>query len=331
MLHSMKKIAINGFGRIGRAAFKIALEHRDTLEVVGINDLFDTKTLAYMLKYDTVYGKYAKTVEAGSNALIVDEKSYPVFAEREPQKLPWGKLSVDTVIESTGIFRTKEQMQLHIQAGAKNVILSAPSKGEGVSTCVLGVSDIATDKNSCKSAASCTTNSVAAPVKIIHQHFTIKKALLTTIHAYTADQNLVDGPHKDLRRGRTAGQNIVPTSTGAAIATTEVIKDLKGKFDGVALRVPVPAGSISDITMLVEKKTTKEEINAVLEKAAKSPEYKGILSVSREPLVSSDILGSTYSAIIDAELTQVIDGDLIKIFSWYDNEWGYSNRLIEMI
>lgn len=327
----MKRIAINGFGRIGRAAFKIALEHSEDIEVVGINDLFDTKTLAYLLKFDTVYRTYSKTVEARDGALIVDGKSYPVFAEREPQKLPWGKLTVDTVIESTGIFRSEEQMRLHIQAGAKRVLLSAPQKGEGVATEILGISDIAAAGAVCKSATSCTTNSIAVPVKILHEHLLIKKAVLTTIHAYTADQNLVDGPHKDLRRGRTAGQNIVPTSTGAAVATTEVIPELKGKFDGTALRVPVCVGSISDITMLVEKQTTKEEVNAILEKSASLPEYKKILSVSREPLVSSDIIGLSYSCIIDAELTQVIDHDLVKIFSWYDNEWGYSNRLIEMI
>jgi glyceraldehyde 3-phosphate dehydrogenase len=327
----MKKIAINGFGRIGRAAFKIALEHQDELEVVAINDLFDTKLLAYMLSFDTVYGKYQKKVEAKENALVVDGKEYKVFAEREPNKLPWKELGVDVVIESTGIFRTKEQMQLHIHAGAKLVMLSAPPKGSGVSTHILGVTDLKNDTNPLKSSASCTTNSITIPVKIIHDLFTVKKALLTTIHAYTADQTLVDGPHKDFRRGRTAGQNIVPTSTGAAIATTEVIPDLKKKFDGSALRVPVAVGSISDITMLVEKKTTVQEINSAFKKAVELPQYKGLLGVSEEPIVSSDIIGSTYSGIVDLTLTKVVDGDLVKIFSWYDNEWGYANRLVEAV
>ena len=327
----MKRIAINGFGRIGRAAFKIALEHQDALEVVAINDLFDTKLLAYMLAYDSVYGKYQKKVEAKENALVVDGKEYKVFGEREPNKLPWKELNVDVVIESSGVFTKAEQMSLHIHAGAKQVMLSAPSRDGKVTTHILGVTDLKNDDSPLKSSASCTTNSITIPVKIMHNLFTVKKALLTTIHAYTADQNLVDGPHRDFRRGRTAGQNIVPTSTGAAIATTEVIPDLKNKFDGIALRVPVSVGSISDITMLVEKKTTAEEINSAFKKASELPQYKGILGVSEEPIVSSDIIGSTYSGIVDLTLTKVIDGDFIKIFSWYDNEWGYSNRLVEAV
>lgn len=327
----MKKIAINGFGRIGRAAFKIALQHPNALQVVAINDLFGTKALAYLLKYDSVYGTYDKSVSNTASALIVDGREYPVFAEKEPNKLPWKKLAVDTVIESTGVFRTAEAMKLHLEAGAQKVMLSAPPKDEAVSTHVLGVSDIQADRNPLKSTASCTTNSIAAPVQVIHQALTVKKALLTTIHGYTADQHLIDSPHKDLRRGRSAALNIVPTTTGAAIATTLVIPDLKDKFDGIALRVPVPAGSISDITMLVETKTSVAQVNQILKEAADSAKYRGILGVSEDPIVSNDILGTTFSGIIDLPLTKVIDGDLIKILSWYDNEWGYTSRLIEAI
>lgn len=327
----MKRIAINGFGRIGRAAFKIALEHKDELDVVAINDLFDTKILAYLLRYDSVYGKYEKEVNFEEKHLIVEGKSYPVYAEKEPQKLPWGTLEVDTVIESTGIFTSEEKMRLHLEAGAKKVLLSAPPKGAGISTHILGVSDIARDSNPLKSNASCTTNSITAPVYLMHQRFGVKKALLTTVHGYTADQNLVDGPHRDLRRARAAAINIVPTTTGAAISTTEVITDLKGKFDGIALRVPVPAGSVSDITMVLAKSVTVEEVNNTFKEAANSPRYKGIIGVSEDPIVSSDILKTSYSGIIDLPFTKVVDGDLVKILSWYDNEWGYACRLIESV
>lgn len=327
----MKHIAINGFGRIGRAAFKIALEHQDKLKVVAINDLFDTKTLAHLLQYDSVYGKYEKTVKHDANSIIVDGIPYPVYAEKEPQKLPWGTLGVDTVIESTGIFTSEEKMKLHIEAGAKKVMLSAPPKGGGVATHIMGVSDIARETNPLKSIASCTTNSITAPIRILHDSFGVLKALLTTIHGYTADQNLVDGPHRDLRRARAAALNIIPTTTGAAISTTEVIKELKGKFDGVALRVPVSAGSISDITALLSKTVTVEEVNNAFKEAADSAQYKGIIGVSEDPIVSSDILKTSFSGIIDLPLTKVVDGDLVKIFSWYDNEWGYTCRLIEAV
>lgn len=330
----MKKIAINGFGRIGRAAFKIALEHTDEIEVVAINDLFDTQTLAYLLKYDTVYGIYPKTVTHTEQSLIVDGKELKIFSEREPEKLPWGALGVHTVIESTGVFRTAETMERHLKAGAKQVILSAPPK-EGVksaiSTHVLGVSDIEKDPNPLKSCASCTTNSIAPVVDVIHKNLGIKKATLTTVHGYTADQNLVDAPHKDFRRGRAAAENIVPTSTGAAISVTEVIPDLVGKFDGIALRVPVAVGSLSDVTILLERTTTKEEVNALLKQASESPQYKGILGVTEDKIVSSDILQTSYSGIVDLSMTQVVDGDLLKILSWYDNEWGYTSRLIEAV
>ncbi|MBI4359592.1 MAG: type I glyceraldehyde-3-phosphate dehydrogenase [Candidatus Jacksonbacteria bacterium] len=327
----MKRIAINGFGRIGRAAFKIALEHQDELKVVAINDLFETKTLAHLLQYDSVYGKYEKTVTHDTNAIIVDGTPYPVYAEKEPNKLPWRALNVETVIESTGIFTSEEKMRLHLEAGAKKVLLSAPPKGEGVSTHIIGVSDIGSDPNSLKSNASCTTNSITSPIQVLHDNFGVQKALLTTVHGYTADQNLVDGPHRDLRRARAAALNIIPTTTGAAISTTEVITELKGKFDGVALRVPVPAGSISDITALLSKTVTVEEVNNAFKEAAKSARYKGIIGVTDDPIVSSDILKTTFSGIIDLSLTKVVDGDMVKIFSWYDNEWGYTCRLIEAV
>jgi len=327
----MKHIAINGFGRIGRAAFKIALDHQDKLEVVGINDLFPTETLAYLLKYDSVYGVYKHQVSHTEKAIVVNHKEYPVFAEKEPNKLPWRSLQVDTVIESTGVFRNEEGMKLHIQAGAKNVILSAPAKEGNVATHVIGVSDIENDDNPCKSIASCTTNSIAAPVQVLHQAFTIKKAVLTTVHGYTADQNLIDAPHKDLRRGRAAAENIIPTTTGAAKAVAQVIPDMQNIFDGIALRVPTPAGSVSDITILVKIETSVEEVNQVLTEAANSDKLKGILGVTNNPVVSRDILGTSYSGIIDLAMTRVIDKDLIKILSWYDNEWGYSYRLIEAV
>lgn len=327
----MKRIAINGFGRIGRAAFKIALEHERELEVVAINDLFDTKTLAHLLRYDSVYGKYEKEVSYSENALIVNGKVYPVYAEKEPQKLPWKDLGVDTVIESTGIFTSEDKMKSHLEAGAKKVMLSAPPKGGDVATVIVGVTDIAANQNPLQSNASCTTNSITAPVAVMHERFGVKKALLTTIHGYTADQNLVDGPHRDLRRARAAAINIIPTTTGAAISTTEVIRELKGKFDGIALRVPVPAGSVSDITMLLAKTVTIEEVNNAFKEAANSSLYKGIIGVSEDPIVSSDILKTTYSGIIDLPFTKVVDGDLVKILSWYDNEWGYTCRLIEAV
>lgn len=326
-----KKIAINGFGRIGRAAFKIALEKKD-IEIVAINDLTDARILAHLLEYDTAYGHYKRKIEVKGNTLVVDGTAYPVYAEANPEKLPWKELSVDVVLECTGRFTNKAGALKHIEAGAKKVILSAPAKDEdgSVPTFLIGVNEKEYKDETVLSNASCTTNSLAPVAKIIHEKFGIAKALMTTIHSYTADQNLQDGPHKDLRRARAAAQNIVPTTTGAAIAVTAVIPELAGLFDGHSMRVPTIVVSLADFTFVLKKKTTVEEMNQVLEGAAKSVQYKKVLSVTHEPLVSSDFIGNPYSSIVDLSLTKVIDGDLVKVVAWYDNEWGYSNRLVEM-
>ncbi|MBU2228934.1 type I glyceraldehyde-3-phosphate dehydrogenase [Patescibacteria group bacterium] len=327
----MTKIAINGFGRIVRAAFKLVLE-KDGLEIVAINDLTDNETLAHLLKYDTVYRKYNKEVKGDVEGIEVDGKRYKVYEEKEPDKLPWKDLEVDIVLECTGRFRKKEDAELHIKAGAKQVILSAPAKGDGVKSCVIGVNDADYDvtSNQVMDNASCTTNSVAPVMDVLHRKFGIKKAMLTTIHSYTSDQNLIDGPHKDLRRARAAAQNIVPTTTGAAKATANTIPELKGIFDGYAVRVPTVDVSLSDLTILLKKETTEEEVNDVLKKASESDQYKGILGVTDEPLVSSDLIGNSHSTIVDLGLTKIVDGDLLKIVTWYDNEWGYASRLVDM-
>lgn len=328
----MKKIrvGINGFGRIGRAAFKIALD-TPGIEVVGINDLTDTETLAHLLKYDTAYGKYDKLVSHTASDLVVAGKSYPVSAEKEPSKLPWKALKVDVVIESTGRFVKQEQAAQHLTAGAKRVVISAPAKGGGVDTVVLGVNSDNLKQQEIVSNASCTTNCIAPVVKILLKEFGVKKVMMTTIHSYTADQNLVDGPHDDLRRARAAAQNIVPTSTGAAIATTETIPELKGLFDGLSVRVPTIVGSLSDFVFILGHKVTKEQVNEALKNAAASPEYQGILEVTEEPIVSSDVIGNPHSSIVDLSLTNVVDGDMVKVVAWYDNEMGYSHRLVEMV
>jgi len=328
----MIKIAINGFGRIGRGAFKVAVDnHSQEVEIVGINDLTDTKTLAHLLKYDTAYGIYSKQVSYDPQNIIVEGKKYPVFAEKDPALLPWKDLNVDVVIESTGHFTDKEGSMNHIKAGAKRVVISAPAKGGGVGTYLIGVNAERDDGSEpIINNASCTTNCIAPVAAIMHERFGVAKAMMTTVHSYTADQNLQDGPHKDLRRARAAAENIVPTTTGAAIATTEAIPELKGLFDGMALRVPTPVGSISDFTFLLKRKVAVEEVNQALKEAAAGP-YKNIVAVTEEPLVSSDIVGRTESAIVDLSLTQVVDGDLVKVFAWYDNEVGYSHRLIEQV
>jgi glyceraldehyde 3-phosphate dehydrogenase len=328
----MQKIAINGFGRIGRAALKIALTKKD-IEVVAINDLTDAKTLAHLLRYDTAYGRYQHTVDVSGNNLIINGKTIPVYAEPDPKKLPWGELSVDVVLECTGRFVNGDAMRAHIEAGAKKVILSAPAKeGGDVPTFLLGVNDTQyTSDQVILSNASCTTNCIAPVAKIIQKAFGIEKALMTTIHSYTADQNLQDGPHKDFRRARAAAGNIVPTTTGAAIAVTEVIPELAGLFDGLAVRVPTIVVSLTDFTFLLKRDTTIEEINDVLKAAAQAHEYQGIFTVTDEPLVSSDFIGNPYSSIVDLALTKVVGGNLVKIVAWYDNEWGYSNRLVEMV
>ncbi len=327
----MVKVAINGFGRIGRTSFKIILDRfADQVEVVGINDLTDAKTLSYLLKHDSNYGVWNREVGNDDTHIIVDGRYYEVFAQKEPQNLPWGEHQVDVVIESTGRFTDKDGASLHLQAGAKKVVISAPAKGEGVPTLVLGVNADQYQGEQVVNNASCTTNCIAPVAQVMHSTFGIQKAMMTTIHAYTQDQNLQDGPHKDLRRARAAALNIVPTSTGAAIATTETIPELKGLFDGVSIRVPVPVGSLSDFTFLLGRKTSVEEVNNVLREAANN-HLKGIMAVSDEELVSSDIVGRAESSIVDLSLTQIVDGDLVKIFAWYDNEFGYSNRLIEQV
>ena len=329
----MLKVAINGFGRIGRSAFKVGLDHhKNEIDLVGINDLTDAATLAHLLKYDTAYGVYHRKITSSGNNIIVDNQKYEVFAEKDPANLPWRELEVDVVIESTGRFTNKEGSMGHIKAGAKRVVISAPAKGGDIGTYLIGVNaDQDMGEEQIINNASCTTNSVAPVAAIMHAKFGVAKAMMTTIHSYTADQNLQDGPHKDLRRARAAAENIVPTTTGAAVATTETIPELKGLFDGMAIRVPTPVGSISDFTFLLKKKVTVDEVNKAFNEASASPLYKGILAVTEEPLVSSDIVGRTESSIVDLSLTQVVDGDLVKVFAWYDNEMGYSHRLVEQV
>ena len=327
----MINIAINGFGRIGRHAFKIAWEKKG-VKIVAINDLTDTKTLAHLLKYDTAYGKYERKAEFDEKNLIIDGKKVPVFAEKDPTLLPWGKLKVDVVLECTGRFTDKISAEQHVKAGARKVIISAPAKGDDVPTYVRGVNCGLVGKEKAKviNNASCTTNCIAPVMAVLDEAFGIEKAMMSTVHGYTADQNLQDGPHKDLRRARAAAENIAPTSTGAAKAVGEVKTNLKGIFDGVAFRVPVPTCSLSDITAVLKKKVTKEEINKALVAASKTARFKGILTCTEEPLVSSDYIGNSNSSIVDLPLTNAVGGNLVKVVAWYDNEMGYSNRLVEM-
>lgn len=324
-------VAINGFGRIGRATFKALLDKKG-INIVAINDLTDTKTLAHLLKYDSVYGRYEKEVRAGKNCLIVGGKSYPVFSERDPLKLPWAAKKVDVLVESTGIFRDKEKAGWHLAAGAKKVIVSAPAKGGGIPTYVLGVNEGKMKRTEkIISMASCTTNCLAPLMSALKNTIGIKKAIMTTIHSYTADQNLVDGPHDDLRRARAAALNIVPTTTGAAVAVAETIPSFAGKFDGLAVRVPTPVGSLCDVSFIASRKTTVEKVNQAIIRAAKSSRFKDIMRASEEELVSTDIVGDPASSIVDLSCTNVVDGDLVKVISWYDNEWGYSCRLADMV
>ena len=325
-------IAINGFGRIGRAVLKSIIENKVKVNVVAINDLTDTKTLAHLLQYDSAYGKYIKEVSYTKDSLVVAGKKIPVYAQRDPAELPWAEKKVEIVLECTGLFRTKETADAHLKAGAKKVIISAPAKDNKVKTFVMGVNENKLKKtDDVISNASCTTNCLAPVTDIIRQNFGIKNALMTTIHSYTADQNIVDGPHKDLRRARAAAVNIVPTTTGAAIATTNVIPQLKGKFDGMAVRVPTPVGSLCDITFLTNKKVTAENVNKALKKASKQTRYRDIIEVDEGHLVSSDIVGNPTSAIVDAGCTKVSGDNLLKLIVWYDNEWGYSNRMIDLM
>lgn len=324
------RIGINGFGRIGRNAFKLAFDRSD-LEVVSVNDLTDTKTLAYLLRHDSNYGTYKYDVGYDDTGIIVNGQHIKVTAEKDPAALPWGDLGVEIVIESTGRFTDKESAEAHIKAGAKRVIISGPSKSEGVDTIVLGAND---DKVEGASAiisnASCTTNSLGAVMAVLDAEFGVEKSLLTTVHSYTASQVVQDAPAKDLREGRNAAENIVPTTTGAAIAVTKTLPQLEGKFDGLSIRVPTPVVSLSDVTALLERDVTVEEVNAAFKKAASEPYYQGILGVSEEPLVSRDYIGNSHSGVVDLLLTKVVGGNLVKIMVWYDNEWGYSNRLVEL-
>ncbi|OIO49255.1 MAG: type I glyceraldehyde-3-phosphate dehydrogenase [Parcubacteria group bacterium CG1_02_42_13] len=330
----MTKVAINGFGRIGRLFFRQAFGLPD-IEIVAINDLGDLENLAYLLKYDTVYGRYKKDVSTKGGNLIIDGKTVKCLQVKEPTQLPWKEFGIDIAIEATGIFESYEKAKVHLAAGAKRVVITAPAKdadGEG-KTVLVGVNPEEAKGVVLTSNGSCTTNAASPIIAVMAENPGIIKAVLNTVHGYTATQNLVDGPTKssDFRRGRAAAQNIVPSTTGAATAVTRAIRELEGKFDGIAMRVPVATGSIADVTFIAKRKTSVEEINDIFKKAAQSSRWKGILAVTEDQIVSSDIIGESYGAIIDLKFTKVIDGDLVKILSWYDNEWGYCATLVKHI
>jgi len=325
----MKNIAINGFGRIGRLVFRGFLNN-DKYKVVAINDLMDMKSLVYLLKHDSVHGILKNTIEVKEGAIVVDGVEVKVFSERNPEELPWKELDINVVVESTGIFRSKEGAAKHLTAGAKKVIISAPAKGEVDATIVLGVNDdTLKPEHKIISNASCTTNCLAPVMKVLTDNFTVESALMTTIHSYTMDQRLLDFPHSDLRRARAAALNIIPTTTGAATATAKVIPELKGKIDGMAVRVPTPTGSLVDVSVILDRKTTKEEINKLM-KAASENKMKGILEYVEGPIVSTDIVGNPASSIFDADVT-LVNGNFIKVLSWYDNEAGYANRVVDLV
>jgi glyceraldehyde 3-phosphate dehydrogenase len=322
----MARVAINGMGRIGRAAFKIIMDTPE-LELVAVNDLVEPDNLAYLLKYDTVYGRYDKKIEVRENSLVIDGKEFPVLNVKDPAQLPWKDMEIDIVFECTGMFTTRQDMEKHIKAGAKHVILSAPAKGDDVPTVVHGVNkvDASVEMISC---ASCTTNCITPVVEVMGRRIGIQKAIMTTLHAYTSSQKIVDGPSKKWRRGRAGAANFVPTSTGAAVATTKALPEYRGKFDGVAVRAPVPVGSIADIVFLTKRSTTVEEINNIFREESESKRYKGILGVSEDPIVSADIIRDSHASVVDLAMTQVVDGNLVKVMSWYDNEWGFTNQMI---
>lgn len=326
----MIKVAINGFGRIGRNAFKILGERKDA-KVVAINDITDAKTLAHLLKYDSSYGSYDKEISSEDGFLIVDGEKVPVYAEKEPAKLPWKELGVDVVIESTGFFTKPELAKAHLDAGAKRVIISAPAKGDGAKTIVIGVNEELIDgEDVILSNASCTTNCIAPIMKVLEDEFGIEKAMMTTVHSYTGSQRLLDAPAKDLREARSAAENIVPTTTGAAKATGLTIPSIQGKFNGLSVRVPTPVVSLSDITAILKRDTTKEELVKLFKDVASEPYYEDIIGVTEEELVSSDFIGDPHSCIVDLPLIDVVGGNMVKVVAWYDNEWGYSNRLVEL-
>ncbi len=326
----MKRIAINGFGRIGRAALKVIMDTPE-LEIVAVNDLMTIENAAYLLKYDSVYGIYDKQITVHDDHLMVGDKNISFLSQKDPASLPWKELNIDVVIESTGIFTEREEAGKHIQAGAKTVVISAPTKSKDTPTVLHGVNQ--RDKTvAIFSCASCTTNSIGPVMEIMMRRIGIRKAILNTVHAYTASQSLVDAPSKKkLRMGRSAALSLVPASTGAAIATTKVLPELEGKFDGIAIRTPVPVGSISDITFLSAKNTSPEEINSILTEESQTERYKKVLAVTNEPIVSSDIIKNPFATTVDLQMTRVVDGDLVKVMAWYDNEWGFTNQMIREI
>ncbi|MDQ4077959.1 MAG: type I glyceraldehyde-3-phosphate dehydrogenase [Chloroflexota bacterium] len=322
----MARVAINGLGRIGRAALKVVRETPE-LELVTVNDIAPADNIAYLIKYDSVYGRYPEDVRAEGDQLIIGDDSYPYLSEKDPADLPWDEMGIDLVFECTGLFRETQGAAKHIEAGAQYVIISAPTKSEDTPTIVYGVNqpDEATRILSC---ASCTTNNIAPVVEVVGRRIGIKKAIMTTVHGYTASQSLVDAPSKKERRGRAAALNIVPTSTGAAIATTKTLPQYQDLFHGIAMRVPVPVGSIADIVFVTERDTTVEEINQILREEASTERYQGVLGATDEPLVSTDIIGDPRASVVDLSMTQVVDGDLVKVLTWYDNEWGYTNQMV---
>jgi glyceraldehyde 3-phosphate dehydrogenase len=319
-------VAINGLGRIGRAALKILLD-ADGLDLVAVNDIADAENLAYLIKYDTVYGRYHREVSAREGTLVIDGRRIPAFSEHDPENLPWDELGVDLVLECTGVFKTAEDLKKHVQAGASYVILSAPTSSETVPTVVHGVNR-PQGQPQVISCASCTTNCITPVIEIAQRRLGVERAVMTTVHAYTASQQLVDGPSKSFRRGRAGAANLVPASTGAARATTRAVPELTGRFDGVAVRAPIPVGSIADVVFDTSRPTTIEEVNDLYRQEAATARYEGILGVSEDPLVSADIVGDPRAAVIDLELTRVVDGTLVKVMAWYDNEWGFTHQMI---
>lgn len=326
----MPNVAINGLGRIGRAALKVLLTH-DDLDLVAVNDIAPIDNLAYLLRYDTVYGRYDKSIEVDGDSLVIDGRRIRVLSERDPAKLPWAELNVDLALECTGVFTKGPDLAKHIEAGAKNVVLSAPTKSEDVPTVVHGVNTPDGEAHAI-SCASCTTNCIAPVLEVLHRRLGVEKAVMTTVHAYTATQQLVDAPSKgDLRYGRGGATNFIPASTGAAIAATKAVPELAGRFDGIAIRAPVPVGSIADIVVVTPNPTSVDEVNAIFTEEAASDRYDGILGASHDPLVSSDIIGDSRAAIVDLPLTRVVDGTLVKVMAWYDNEWGFTNQMIREV
>jgi glyceraldehyde 3-phosphate dehydrogenase len=322
----MPTVAINGLGRIGRAALKILIDG-DGLDLVAVNDIADAENLAYLIKYDTVYGRYPGEVHPVDGALLVDGTRIAAFAERDPANLPWADLGVDLVLECTGVFTSEEGLKKHLQAGASYVILSAPTTSETVPTVVHGVNSL-DGESRIISCASCTTNCITPVIEAAHRLIGVERAVMTTVHAYTAGQQLVDGPSKSFRRGRAGAANLVPASTGAARATTRAVPELAGRFDGIAVRAPIPVGSIADIVFVVGRPTTVEEVNDAFRQEAAAGRYQGILGVSEDPLVSADIIGDPRAAVVDLDLTRVVDGTLVKVMAWYDNEWGFTHQMI---